>query len=158
MAKTFCPQSQKPVVEASPALATPVSGPRGRSTWAGLLQFSLVTVPVKAYPAADNSADVHFNQLHADCGQRIRYEKHCPVHGKVDTAAIVRGYQYAPDQYVVVDAAELEALRPAKDKALVLDQFLEAGDIDPIYFSGRTLYLLPDGLGARRPYSRSAPP
>ena len=73
-----------------------------------------VTIPVKAYPAASTSQQIHFNQLHAGCGQRIRYEKHCPVHGKVEAGAIVSGYAYAPEQYVVIDQAELEPLRPPR--------------------------------------------
>ena len=88
----------------------------GRASWSGLLQLSLVTIPVKAYPAASTSQQIHFNQLHAGCGQRIRYEKHCPVHGKVEAGAIVSGYAYAPEQYVVIDQAELEPLRPAKER------------------------------------------
>jgi hypothetical protein len=81
-----------------------------------MLRLSLVAVPVKAYPAASSTEAIHFNQLHADCGQRIAYEKHCPAHGAVDAAEIVKGYQYAPGQYVVIEASELESLRSAKDK------------------------------------------
>ena len=128
------------------------TAPRNRASWTGLMQVSLVAVPVKAYPAVSTSDEVHFNQLHADCGQRIAYQKRCPVHGAVDAGAIVRGYQYAPGQYVVIDAAELEALRPAKEKALLVEQFVEGRLIDPVLFSGRTLYLLPDGLAAQRSY------
>src|SRR5882724_1300816 len=69
-----------PLAEGEAALA-PVA--RGRANWSGLLKVSLVAVPVKAYPAAISSQETHFNQLHAGCGQRIRYEKHCPLHGKV---------------------------------------------------------------------------
>jgi len=127
--------------------------PRARASWSGLLQVSLVTLPVKAYPAVSSGEGVHFNQLHADCGQRINYQKHCPVHGQVDGASIVRGYQYAPGQYVVIEPEELERLRPAKDKALLLEQFVAASQVDPVLFSGRTLYLMPDGLAAQRPYT-----
>jgi DNA end-binding protein Ku len=116
------------------------------------LQISLVSVRVKAYPALVTSQEVHFNQLHAGCGQRIRYEKHCPLHGKVDAGGIVSGYAYAPDQYVIIDEAELEQLRPAKDKGLVLEHFLDAGQLDPALYSGRTLYLLPEGPAAQQPY------
>lgn len=133
----------------SPAAAP---GPRGRASWSGLLRLSLVAVPVKAYPAVSTSDAVHFNQLHADCGQRISYQKCCAQHGPVEAEAIVRGYQYAPGQYVVIEPAELEPLRPAKEKALVLEQFVDASQVDPVLFSGRTLYLLPDGLAAQRPY------
>jgi len=136
----------------SAALPQGSASPRGRPSWSGLLQLSLVTVPVKAYPAVSSSDASHFHQLHADCGQRIRYEKRCPVHGPVDSAAIAKGYPYAPDQYVVVEADELDRLRPAQDRALRLERFTEARHIDPTLFAGRSLYLLPDGLAAQRPY------
>ena len=133
--------------------STDVSSPqRGRASWTGILQVSLVAVPVKAYPATSTTDTIRFNQLHAGCGQRIRYEKHCPTHGKVEAAAIVKGYPYAPDQYVVVEDSELERLRPPKEKALLLEQFVEAGQVEPVMLSGRTLYLFPDGLPAQRSY------
>ena len=133
--------------------STGVSGlQRGRASWTGILQFSLVAVPVKAYPAISSTDSISFNQLHAPCKQRIRYEKHCPIHGKVEAAEIVKGYLYAPDQYVVVDDSELEQLRPPKEKALLLEQFVEAGQVEPVMLSGRTLYLSPDGLPAQRAY------
>src|SRR6266446_5972535 len=127
--------------------------PRGRASWSGLLKISLVTVPVKAYPATATDSKIHFNQLHAGCGQRIRYEKHCPVHGKVDGGAIVSGYQYAPDKYLVLDEAEVEKLRAHKERALLLERFLDPAHIDPALFCGRTLYLVPDGLAAQHPYA-----
>lgn len=136
-------------IAAAPAIA---SAPRGRASWSGLLRLSLVTVPVKAYPAVSSSETTHFNQLHADCGQRIAYEKRCPIHGRVENAEIVKGYQYAPGQYVVIDAEELESLRSTKDKALSLERFVDASELDPVAFSGRCLYLLPDNPAAQRPY------
>src|SRR5262249_53537518 len=126
---------------------------RGRSSWSGLLRVSLVAVPVKAYPAVSSTAAApHFHLLHAGCGQRIGYQKHCPRHGTVPAEAIVRGYEYAPGQHVVVEADELEKLRPARDKALVLEQFISIQDVDPVFFAGRSLYLLPDGPAAQHPY------
>jgi DNA end-binding protein Ku len=70
----------------------------------------------------------------------------------VESAEIVRGYQYAPDQYVLIEADDLEKIRPAKDKALVLEQFIAAHQVDPVLFAGRSLYLAPDGIGAQHPY------
>src|SRR5262249_55124144 len=64
----------------------------GRPSWSGLLQLSLVGIPLKAYPAVRSRTVPSCHQLHQGCGQRIRYAKHCPVHGDVDAAAIVRGY------------------------------------------------------------------
>ena len=141
----------------STATATPgavfAGASRGRSSWSGLLRISLVAVPVKAYPAVSSTASTpHFHFLHAGCGQRIGYQKHCPRHGTVPAEAIERGYEYAPGQHVVVEADELEKLRPARDKALVLVQFVSMADIDPVFFAGRSLYLLPGGAAAQHPY------
>jgi DNA end-binding protein Ku len=148
--------TQTPPLSSPPALpVNPVAAPapRGRPSWSGLLRLSLVTVPVKAFPAVGSAATPQFNQLHAGCGQRIRYEKRCPEHGPVDSAGIVRGYQYAPDQYVLVEPEELEQFRPAQDKALVLEQFVPAYHVDPSFFAGRSLYLVPDGVAAHHPYA-----
>jgi len=128
------------------------AAPLGRASWSGFLQWNLVVVPIKAYPAVGSSETLTFHQLHADCGQRIHYHKVCPVHGKVEAEAILRGYQYAPDQYVVIETAELDRLRPAKDQGLVLAECIDLEQIDPARFSGRSLHLLPEGLPAQRPY------
>jgi DNA end-binding protein Ku len=126
--------------------------PRGRPSWSGLLRLSLVSVPVKAYAAVSSTSASHFHLLHADCGQRITYAKHCPQHGPVEGEAIVKGYEYASDQYVVVEPQELEQLRPARDKALVLEQFVPVADVPLSFFVGRSLYLVPDGPAAHHPY------
>jgi DNA end-binding protein Ku len=117
-----------------------------------LLRISLVAVPVKAYPAASNNHPSHFHLLHADCGHRIQFEKRCPHHGPVEADAIVRGYEYAPNHWIVVEPHELDQLRPARDKALLLEQFVPVREVDPIFFAGRSLYLVPDGQAALHPY------
>ena len=104
-----------------------VPSTRGRPSWSGMLRASLVTVPVKAYAAVSTAATAHFHLLHAGCNQRITYQKHCPGHGAVTADAIVRGYAYAPAQHVIVEAEELERLRPARDKALLVEQFVGLG-------------------------------
>jgi len=73
----------------------------GRPSWSGLLQFSLVGIPLKAYPAVRTRDVPSAHLLHADCGARLSYAKNCPVHGPVDSAAIVRGYEFGPSQHVV---------------------------------------------------------
>jgi len=138
--------------ESDTAAVPLTAAPRGRASWSGLLRLSLVSVPVQAYPAVSSTDEVHLNQLHAGCGQRIRYEKRCPVHGPVDSASITRGYEYAPDQYVIVESEELDQIRPSQDKALTLLQFVEADQVDLALLSGRTLYLMPQGLAAHLPY------
>lgn len=137
---------------ASEAVTDAPAAPSARASWSGLLRLSLVAVPVKAYPAVATSESVHLNQLHRDCGQRIGYQKHCPVHGRVEAGQIVKAYQYAPDQYVNIEPDELDKIRPAQDKALNLEQFVEPESIEPVRLSGRTLYLLPHGVAAQRPY------
>jgi DNA end-binding protein Ku len=108
---------------------------------------------VKAYAAVQTSSPSAFHLLHAHCGQRIRYAKHCPQHGPVEGDALVRGYEYATDQYVVVEPEELEQLRPPRDKALVLEQFVPLQEISPTFYAGRSLYLVPDGPAAQHPYA-----
>jgi DNA end-binding protein Ku len=126
--------------------------PYGRPSWSGLLQFSLVGIPLKAYPAVRTRDVPSAHLLHADCGQRLRYAKHCPVHGPVDGAVIVKGYEYGPGQHVIAQPDELDQLRPAQDKALRLERFLAPAQLDPLLFAGRSLYLVPDGPAAEPGY------
>src|SRR6266404_2978096 len=84
--------ASQPAMDLTAAGATTA---RGRASWSGLLKLSLVAVPIKAYPATSTSQEIYLNQLHAGCGQRIRHEKCCPIHGKVEAGALASGYQYA---------------------------------------------------------------
>jgi len=125
-----------------------------RSTWEGFLKLNLLSIPVKAFSAAvSERGKISFNQLHANCGERIRYQKVCPVHGDVTKDDIVPGYQYAKNQYVIVMPEELDKLRTENDKAINIDVFIQPKDLDPVYFSGRTYYLLPDGKVGDKPYA-----
>ena len=125
-----------------------------RSVWKGFIQFSLVSVPVKAYTAANSSGGrVQLNQLHAECNSRIKYTKTCPVHGEVAADQIVSGYEFAKGQYVIIDPDELDKLTPPAEKAVTLQNFIRRTDIPDRYFCGRTLYLVPDGLVGQKPYN-----
>jgi len=126
--------------------------PYGRPSWSGLLQFSLVGIPLKAYPAVRTRDVPSAHLLHADCGSRLTYAKHCPVHGPIDSAAIVKGYEYGPGRHVIAQPEELDELRPVRDKALRLERFLTPGQLDPLLFAGRSLYLVPDGPAAEPGY------
>jgi DNA end-binding protein Ku len=126
--------------------------PYGRPSWSGLLQFSLVGIPLKAYPAVRTRNVPTAHLLHADCGQRLHYAKHCPVHGPVDSAAIVKGYEYGPGRHVIAQPDELDELRPVQDKALRLECFPSPAQLDPLLFAGRSLYLVPDGPAAETGY------
>lgn len=124
-----------------------------RSSWKGFLRLSLVSIPVKAFTANDTNEEVRLNQLHKDCHNRIRYQKVCPEHGEVAADEIVSGYEYAKDQYVVIDPGELAKLRSESDKTVGIEGFVKAERIDPLYFAGRTYYLLPDGVAGGKPYA-----
>lgn len=124
-----------------------------RPSWTGYLKLGLLSVPVKAYTATSSEAELPLNQLHDECHNRIRYVKTCPVHGEVSRDEIVSGYEYAKGEYVVIDLAELQKLRPEGDKSITVDAFVADSAIDPIHYSGRTYYLVPDGPIGQKPYA-----
>jgi DNA end-binding protein Ku len=124
-----------------------------RTSWKGFLRLSLVSVPVKAYTANATGSEIRLNQLHAECNSRIQYKKTCPTHGEVPNDEIVKGYEYAKDQYVVIDPDEIAKLRVQSDKTINLDGFIEADTIDPIHHTGKTYYLAPDGVAGGKPYA-----
>jgi DNA end-binding protein Ku len=125
-----------------------------RSSWKGYLKLSLVSVPVKAYTATSSEgSEVKLNQLHKVCNSRIQYKKTCPIHGEVPGEEIVSGYEYTKGQYVVVDTDELEKLRSEDDKAIKIDTFVAPDTLDPLYLSGKSYYLIPDGPVGQKPYA-----
>jgi len=124
-----------------------------RTSWKGFLKLSLVSVPVKAYTANNTDEEIRLNQLHGECHGRVRYKKVCETHGELRSEDIVSGFEYAKDQYVVIDEEELSKVRKKSDKAVSIDGFVAPEKIDPIYLAGRTYYLLPDGAAGNRPYA-----
>lgn len=134
----------------------PKAKPRSkfRASWRGQLRFGLVSFAVQAINAEiKEKAEVHFHLLHAPDHERIHYAKMCPKHGEVPSEEIVEGYEYAKGRYVEFDKEELDVLRTEKEKALSIDAFVSADEIDPIYFDGRVYYLLPAGASANEPYT-----
>lgn len=125
-----------------------------RSSWKGFLKLSLVSVPVKAYTATSSGgSEVRLNQLHAECHSRINYKKTCPIHGEVPNDQIVSGYEYSKGQYVVVDPEDIEKLRSDDEKAINIDVFIQSSALDPVQFSGKSYYLVPDGPVGQKPYA-----
>jgi DNA end-binding protein Ku len=125
-----------------------------RFSWKAFLRLSLVTVPVKGYNAVQSGGgEIHLHQLHEPCHSRIRYKKVCPIHGEVPNNEIVSGYEFAKDQYVVIDKADLEKLQPEAEKAINLETFVSPDTVDQLYLDGRSYYLVPDGPVGRKPYA-----
>src|SRR6185436_15414870 len=124
-----------------------------RSTWKGYLKLSLVSIPVKAYSATRDAANVNLHQLHSKCNSRIKYKKVCPLHGEVPKEEIVSGYEYAKGQYVVIDAEELARLRERGEREITIDAVVESSAVDPLYYTEKSYYLMPDGAVGQKPYA-----
>jgi len=121
-----------------------------RSIWTGAISFGLVTVPVKLYSAVSRKT-VRFHQLNKATGVRIQQRRVDPTTGdEVRYENIVKGYELTPDQYVVIEPGELEALDPKKTKSIEIEDFVALDEIDPIYFD-HPYYLAP-GAGGAKPY------
>src|SRR5947209_91027 len=121
-----------------------------RAIWTGAISFGLVNVPVKLYSAISQKT-VRFNQLHERDGVRIQLKRICPADGEeVPFEHVVKGYEIAPGEYVVVSKDELEALEPPKTKTIEIEEFIDGTEIDPIYYD-RSYYVLPDRMG-QKPY------
>ena len=121
-----------------------------RSIWTGAISFGLVNVPVKLYSAVSKKT-VRFHQLHDKDGVRIQQKRVCPADGEeVAYENIVKGYEITPEQYVVIEPGELEALEPRKTKTIDIEDFVDLEEIDPLYYD-HPYYLLP-GTGAAKPY------
>jgi len=116
-----------------------------RPTWKGYLKVSLVTIPVKVFPATESAATLSFNQLHAECKTRIQQKRWCPhCEREVPNTELVKGYEYEKGHYVVVTEEDIEKVRVDSSKVIDLSQFTDVTDIDPIYVD-KSYYLAPDG-------------
>ena len=116
-----------------------------RPTWKGYLKISLVTIPIKVFPATDAGATISFNQLHAECRTRIQQKRWCPhCEREVPNTDIVKGYEFEKGHYVVVDEEDVEKVRVESTRVINLEKFTDDTAIDPIYLE-RPYYLAPDG-------------
>ncbi len=132
----------------------PKSRSKFRASWRGQLRFGLVSFEVQAINAEiKEAAEVHFHLLHEPDHERIHYAKVCPKHGEVPNDEILEGFEFSKGHYVEFSKAELDALRTERDKALNIDAFVSADEIDPMYFDGRMYYLIPSGTGSNEPYA-----
>jgi DNA end-binding protein Ku len=128
-----------------------------RTTWNGSISFGLVSIPVGLAPAtkpAARSSDISFRLLHRECGSPIKQKRFCPVHERdLGPDEIVKGWEVAKGQFVVVEDDELEALTNLDDsRSIEIARFVDAAQVDPIFFD-RTYFLVPaQAPAARRPY------
>src|SRR6266404_3957617 len=124
-----------------------------RSIWKGHIQFSLVTIPVRIYNAVDTEETIRFNQLHKADNGPVGYDKKCKKCGKaLTTEEIFKGYQFEPEQYVIVSPEDLEKIKLKSTKVIEIEGFIDASEVHPTlydapYFAG------PDGPVAAKTYS-----
>jgi DNA end-binding protein Ku len=116
-----------------------------RPTWKGYLKVSLVTIPVKVFPATESAAALSFNQLHAECQTRIQQKRWCPhCEREVASAELAKGYEFEKGRYVIVSDEDVQKVRVESTRVIDLAQFTSDTAIDPIYVD-RAYYLAPDG-------------
>jgi DNA end-binding protein Ku len=122
-----------------------------RAIWSGAISFGLVNIPVKLYSAVSRKT-VRFNQLDGKDGTRIQQKRVNPSTGdEVPYERIVKGYELAPDRYVVITPEELDAIEPKKTQMIEIEDFVELEQIDPIFYD-HPYYLAP-GKGATKAYA-----
>jgi DNA end-binding protein Ku len=128
-----------------------------RTTWNGSLSFGLVSIPVGLAPAtkpAARQSDVSFRLLHRECATPIKQKRWCPTHDReVTQDEIVRGFEVAKGQFVIVEDADLEAIERHDDsRSIEIRRFVPDESVDAIYFD-RHYYLVPaPTVAQRRPY------
>ena len=124
-----------------------------RSTWKGYLKVSLVTIPVKVFPATESAAALSFNQLHAECQTKIQQKKWCPhCEREITSAEVVKGYEFEKGRWVVVDDEDIAKVKTESTKIINLMQFTDETAIDPLYVD-KAYYLAPEGPMANDAYA-----
>ena len=122
-----------------------------RAFWTGNLRLSLVTIPIRLYPATSSERKIELHQIHEPTGKRIRYQKVAPGVGSVENEEITKGYEYEKGKYVLLDQKEIDELKLESKQTIELVRFVEPSAIDPRYYE-RPYYLLPDGDAGEEGY------
>ncbi|MCX7614614.1 MAG: Ku protein [Clostridiales bacterium] len=108
-----------------------------------VISFGLVSIPISMYTAIQDN-DIHFNQLHKEDHSRIRYKKTCAHCGKeIGKDDIIKGYEYSPDQYIIVTDEEIEKIKTEKEKSIQILHFAQLNQISPIFYE-KTYQAVPE--------------
>jgi DNA end-binding protein Ku len=105
-----------------------------RAYWQGQIRLALVSIPVEIYTATKSGAQISFHQIHEPSGQRIKYEKVAPGVGPVDADEIMKGFEIEKGEYVLLEQDEIDAVKLESKKTLELTQFVDADEIDVLYY------------------------
>jgi DNA end-binding protein Ku len=117
-----------------------------RAIWKGHLRLSLVSIPVEIHSARKSDAKISFRQIHGPSGKPVKYEKVVPGVGPVKSEDILKGYETDTGDYILLDPAEVDAIRLETKKTLELVQFVQADEIAPIWFDAPHYVLPADDL------------
>ncbi|CDX36760.1 conserved hypothetical protein [Mesorhizobium sp. ORS 3359] len=123
-----------------------------RASWKGYLKLSLVSCPVRLYPATSASERISFNQLHKKTHNRINMKPVDPELGLVERSDLVRGYEYEDKQYIIIDDVDLDAVRIESNHTMNIEAFVDEGEVDVIY-QDSPYYLAPDGAMAEETFA-----
>ena len=122
-----------------------------RAIWSGAISFGLVNIPIKLFNGVSRK-NVHFNQIDSRSGSRIQYRKVSAADGEeVPAEAIVKGYQLASGDYVLVGDDELAALDPEASRTVDIEQFVDLEEIDPMFYD--SAYFVAPDKAAMKPYA-----
>ncbi len=122
-----------------------------RASWKGYLRLSLVSCPVRLYPATSASERITFNQLHKETHNRINMKPVDPELGLVERSDLVRGYEYEPKKYIIIEDSDLDAVRIESNHTMNIEAFVAEGEVDVIY-QDAPYYLAPDGAMAEETF------
>jgi DNA end-binding protein Ku len=122
-----------------------------RASWKGYLKLSLVSCPVRLYPATSSSERISFNQLHKDTHNRINMKPVDPELGLVERSDLVKGYEYEDKKYIIIEEADLESVRIESNHTMNIEAFVDESSVDVIY-QDAPYYLAPDGAMAEETF------
>jgi DNA end-binding protein Ku len=122
-----------------------------RASWKGYLRLSLVSCPVRLYPATSSSERISFNQLHKDTHNRINMKPVDPELGLVERADLVKGYEYEDKKYIIIEDADLDSVRIESNHTMNIEAFVDEKSVDVIY-QDAPYYLAPDGAMAEETF------
>ena len=118
-----------------------------RSIWNGTIRFGLAAVPIKVHSAVEDKG-VHFHQVHAKDGARIKQKRICSREGKaVPYKQVAKGYEVRADEYVILTQEEIDAAAGDRSRTIELEEFVKAEQVDPVYYNGSYYLVAARSLG-----------
>ncbi|MBE7438594.1 MAG: Ku protein [Spirochaetales bacterium] len=124
-----------------------------RSIWKGHIRFSMVTIPVRVYNALETGEQIRFNQIHRECNGPVGYRKYCKkCDATLESQDIVKGFQYEPDHYVVMEDDDFQKVKLKSTKILDIEAFVSVDEVAPTLFE-QPYFAGPDGPVSGKSYS-----